>query len=78
MKNIPGRQEYPAEQTKYVKLQNPSAVLIYFIGGITYGEISAIRMIAKMTGRKAEGCVDKWVGISNNHHHPTISFSPPR
>ncbi|KAL4508086.1 hypothetical protein ABPG72_021459 [Tetrahymena utriculariae] len=51
IKNVPGKQDFP-EPSKYSKLQNKSAILVYFIGGVTYGEISAIRLLSKITKRE--------------------------
>ncbi|KAL4464744.1 hypothetical protein ABPG74_011305 [Tetrahymena malaccensis] len=51
IKNVPGKQDFP-EPSKYSKLQNKSAILVYFIGGVTYGEISAIRLLSKITRRE--------------------------
>ncbi len=64
MKQIQGPCDYPANEADFFGNKNIPAgliidqskkrrVLIYFIGGITYGEIAAIRFLNKLfTDRK--------------------------
>ncbi|EGR30804.1 vacuolar sorting protein, putative [Ichthyophthirius multifiliis] len=51
LKSINGYQQYPEPQ-QYVKLQNKSAILVYIVGGVTFGEINAIRFLAKQIDRE--------------------------
>ena len=52
---LPGQTLYPQNESEFFANKGPSSdqqrkkrVLIYFIGGITYGEIAAIRFLNKL------------------------------
>ncbi|EGR28532.1 vacuolar sorting protein, putative [Ichthyophthirius multifiliis] len=51
LKIVQGFQNYPEPQ-QYVKLQNKSAILVYVVGGITYGEISALRYVSQQLNKE--------------------------
>ena len=48
IKRLPGDFEYPTNEKEIINIKNrPGFILLVFIGGITYAEISAIRYLNK-------------------------------
>jgi hypothetical protein len=46
LKKLPGEYEFPASEKEVLNLKSrPNFVLLVFVGGITYAEISAIRYL---------------------------------
>ena len=50
---LPGDYDFPKDEKKLLLVNNPQIILVLYIGGITYGELSAIRYLnSKMKNKK--------------------------
>ena len=50
---LPGDYDFPKDEKKLLLANNPQIILVVYIGGITYGELSAIRYLnSKMKNKK--------------------------
>ena len=53
LKKIPGEADFPVDETEMVRENNEKKYfLVVFIGGITYGELGAIRYLNKINKNK--------------------------
>lgn len=50
LKIIPGEIVIP-ENVKECRSHPRPAVVVYFVGGVTYGEVATIRLLGKMFGK---------------------------